>query len=751
MGDEDTYQHLEDDSGADAIHFVESANRLTMTALGSPPTTSPTYSKILDVLEEEEKIPLISQLGIDESGKRILLNFWKDDTDHPKGVWRRTTLESYEDEDNTEWTDLVDVDKLSKDEGISWIWKGARMLPRGQDPASTDNTMTTRALISLSREGTHTVEIREFDFLTSDFVKTNPFNLPEGRTRISYKSRDVLFVSSDLQDSTLTKAGNPTTIREWKRGTDFSKSKLVFQGESSDIAVGSYVDDQRHRKGDIFEVQMRRLGINASKYWVRKIKPEHTLSEDDPARKGVSDPPSFQELQVPDDAEINFVGNLLVVSLDSEWSPEKGKTFSEGAIVYVNAHKFIKYGPTDRIYHVMFQPTEGTKCDSYHAARNFIICSVQDTIKSRLEFYKLEKDGNKLRLVGMDKNPQIRVNHVQVVDSYASNEFWLTTYGYTEPSTVWLADASKMDSSDKKVIRKTGSEGYMVRKLKGLSEAFEASDLHVLQKIAKSKDGTDIPYFLIMKKGTQLDKNNPTLLHAYGGFGVSLGPNYSPATGIAWLDRGGVYVEANVRGGGEFGPTWHSAAVRGRRGKSLEDIVAVAEDLIASRICRPKTLGLRGGLNGGLLVANVYVSRPDLFGAAHCAFPILDLKRFKELDGPESWVEEFGDPDKKDWEKFIKDFSPYHNIDDSVKKRPPILFTTSCGDKRVHPGHARKMVNKLWDLSKGRKWPAYYYEEMQNDSDDAKEYAFVASLAYDFLYRTLHKNAQKERKKAVAK
>lgn len=190
--------------------------------------------------------------------------------------------------------------------------------------------------------------------------------------------------------------------------------------------------------------------------------------------------------------------------------------------------------------------------------------------------------------------------------------------------------------------------------------------------------------------------------------------------------------------------------MRGRRHKSYEDFVAVAEDLIASRICRPKTLAIRGGLNGGLLVANMYVNRPDLFGAAHCAFPILDMRRFKAMAGPESWIEEFGDPDRRDWEKWLKDFSPYHNIDDSVKRYPPILFTTSSRDQRVHPGHARKMVKKLWDLSKGRKWPAYYYEEMEDDGlDDAKQYAFATALAHDFLYRTLHKNVQRERRKSL--
>lgn len=465
-------------------------------------------------------------------------------------------MDSYE-SDETRWTTLIDVDDLAKEEDTPWGWKGARMLPRDRDPKSIDNKMITRALISLSREGSDAVTVREFDFLTSAFVTKDAFTLPEGRNRVSYKSRDVLLVASDLEGGSVTKAGNPKIVKEWGRGTEFKDAKVIFEGDASDIAVAVYIDDERFRGGDIFEVQMRMIGVNSSKYWVRKIRAEHLLGEDDPERGSAGEPPSFQELQVPYDSEVNFVGNLLLITLHSDWSPEPGKDHVEGSIIYVNAHKFIKYGPADRIYHVLFQPSEGVRCETYHVTRNFLICSILDKVKAKLEFHKLEKDGNKLRLVGMDKNSQIRVNHVLPVDTYESDEFWLTTHGYTEPSTVWLADAANMDSKDKKVIRKTGSEGYMVRKLKSLSDRFEASDLHVLQKFARSKDGTEIPYFMIMKKGTQLNKNNPTLLYAYGGFGVSLGPNYAAPTGIAWIERGGVYVEANVRGGGEFGPSWH--------------------------------------------------------------------------------------------------------------------------------------------------------------------------------------------------
>jgi len=374
--------------------------------------------------------------------------------------------------------------------------------------------------------------------------------------------------------------------------------------------------------------------------------------------------------------------------------------------------------------------------------KEFLVLSILQDMKPKLEFYKLEKDANKLRLVGMDKNAQIRTINIRSVDPYEGNKFWLTTTGYTEPSTLWLADASKMDSHDKKVIRKTGSEGYIIRKLNALPEYFDASELDVCQRFAASKDGTQVPYFIISKKGLILDKRNPTIIYSYGSFGVSLGPHYGAPTGIAWLARGGVYVEAIIRGGGEFGDSWHEKAMRENRCRAHEDFIAVAEDLVASSICSPKSLGMRGGSSGGLLVANVYLLRPDLFGAVHCASPILDMKRYKAMGGFQSWVLEFGDPDESDWEDFMKNYSPFHNIDDSVKRYPSILFTTLANDPNVHPGHARKMVKKLWDQGLGKKWPAYYYESSGDDASslDAKQYAFVTTLAYDFLWRKLSKS-----------
>jgi len=475
---------------------------------------------------------------------------------NPRGIWRKTTLTSYR-SGAPHWVTVLDVDALAEREGKPWVWRGSRVLPRAREE---DDSRVTRALISLSKGNSDIVVTREFDLESGDFVDVNGFSIPEGKTRASYKSRNVVFVGAEFSPDSLTNAGYPRTVREWTRGTALKDAPVVFEGERSDVAVTAYIDDQRVRGGGIYEVRCRSMTFSTSKYWVRKVKFEHLLEARHPKRVGAGEPPEFKALKVPEDAEIDFVGNLLMITLRSAWSPDKGKTFAQGSIVYVNAHKFIKYGPKDRIYHVLFQPSHRVLCENYTVTQKFLILSILDNLKSKLEFFKLEKDANKLRLVAMDKTPQIRSINVRAVDPYASDEFWLTTSGYTEPSTLWLADAAQMDSHDKKIIRKTGSEGYMVLKLKGIPDQFDAGNLEVQEHFAKSKDGTEIPYFVVQKKGTVYNKANPTLLYGYGGFEVSLGPHYVASTGIGWLERGGVYVEAIIRGGGEFGPAWHQVS-----------------------------------------------------------------------------------------------------------------------------------------------------------------------------------------------
>ena len=499
-----------------------------------------------------------------------------------RGIWRKTTMSSFEEPNEnvpTEWMTVLDIDELSRKDNVQYVWKGSRVLPRARDPKSQNGKRVTRALISLSKQqgssssttkDPNNVVLREFDLLSCGFVANNelPFVIPdESKTRACYKSRDILLIGSDYKfppskGDALTDAGYPRTIREWVRGTSVEDAPIVFEGEKSDITVFSYIDDQRIRGGGIYEVRTRVMSLNRNIHYVRKIKYEHLLVDDDPKREeaapGLGDPPEFKQIHVPSDADVDFVGNLLMITLRSDWKPEAGKVFRAGSLIYVNAHKFIKYGPKDRIYHVLFEPT-ATKClENYTSTQKFVILSIIDNaVQSKLEFYKLQKDANKLRIVGCDKQSIIRSVNVRAVDPYENDKFWFTTTSYIEPTALWLGDASKVDTDDKRTLRRVSPDVYQMKKLKQLPSHFDSSNLMVIQKFASSLDGTKVPYCMIMKKDTVLNKKNPTLLYGYGGFEVSLGPNYLSAVGCAWLERSGVYVEANIRGGGEFGPTWH--------------------------------------------------------------------------------------------------------------------------------------------------------------------------------------------------
>uniref|UniRef100_A0A7S2HZ48 Prolyl endopeptidase n=1 Tax=Helicotheca tamesis TaxID=374047 RepID=A0A7S2HZ48_9STRA len=658
-------------------------------------------------------------------------------------------MESYKTSD-PKWETVLDLDELGKKEDVSWVWKGSRPLPRARDPLSNNGIRVTRALLSLSRGGADATHLREFDLLSNEFVSKEDggFILPEAKTRASYKSRDVLLVGSDFGPGTLTDSGYPRTVREWVRGTEIEDAKVVFEGEKTDVSVSAYIDDQRHHDGPIYEVRSRALTFYTSKYWARTVKYEDLLAPNDPLREGVEEPGDFVEVDVQMDANIDFVGKWMIISLRSDWEPTPGgKQYKKGSLLYVDAETILTEGSKNAQYHILFEPTERSAYETYSITKNYLILNVIENVKSKHLFFKFDKENDgKLVYVGGDNEAQIRACYAGSVDPYESDEFWFTTSGYTQPSTLFLADVSKVGgkTNEGEIEKELDEENeeYILEKLKSLPPQYDAEGLTVTQCTAISKDGTEIPYFLVSKNDTVLDGNTPTLLYGYGGFEISLGPKYIATSGISWLERGGAYVEANIRGGGEFGPSWHQAALKENRNKSYEDFIAVAEHLISTNICKPSTLAARGGSNGGLLMGNMYTMRPDLFGAIHCAVPLLDMKRYHKLLAGASWMAEYGDPDTSDWEDFLYKYSPYHNINPTVEKYPPMLVTTSTRDDRVHPAHARKMVKKLWDMGDGKDWPVYYYENIEGGhggAADSKQSAFMTSLAYDFMWNTLCK------------
>ena len=773
----DPYLDLEEIESESSLAFAKACNDACLERLGNPEHSSSTYAKILQILESQDRIPSVSQYGISrhqDKQEGVLYNFWKDAT-HPKGIWRRTTRSSYAAADNAsaiEWETVLDVDQLAQQDEISWVWKGNTPLPRSRDVVAPGSqsppSQVTRSLISLSNGGSDAVSIKEFDLTTNSFVTgTDSFEvMPEGKVRVSYKSRNVVLIGcTHLGPDTVTSSGYPRQIREWVRGTLIEEAPVVFEGQVTDVSVGMYVVDERSWYGKLYEVQYRSLTFYTSKYWIRSIPPEYMLAPNDPIRieyvnrgETVQQPGAFIPLNIQDDASISFVGKMLIITLRSDWKLSDAKTYQQGSVIYTDIDTFVQSAdPSDCTYTVLFAPTDRTAYEYFTVTKNYFILSTMENVKSKLTFYKIDQDGSLLVPLlprsasgenAVAEDAQIRDCTVRPVDPYlGSDEFWFTTSDYVTPSTLYMASATKMDpdhddfNSDNDATKETRLDPFITAKLKSLPDQYDSSNVMVEQRTAISKDGTEIPYFIVMPKDIVYNGQNPTLLYGYGGFEVSLGAHYIASSGVAWLERGcgSVYVEANIRGGGEFGPKWHQAGLKENRNKCYEDFIAVAEHLIASNICTPKTLAARGGSNGGLLMGNMYVQRPDLFGAIHCAVPLLDMKRYHTLLAGASWMAEYGNPDTEDW-SFMEQYSPYHNIDPRADY-PPILVTTSTRDDRVHPGHARKFVKKLMDTNPS--WPVYYYENIEGGhggAADAKQNAFMTSLAYDFMFTTLRNN-----------
>jgi prolyl oligopeptidase len=541
--EEDPYLWLEEVESERSLTFAKEANMKCLEALGDP-TESPSYGRILQVLESQDRIPHVSCHGRDATSPtndRIYFNFWKD-KDHPKGIWRKTTEEEYK-KDKPTWTTVLDVDALAEKDGISWVWKGSSLLPRRRDP--TNGKLVTRALLSLSRGGSDAIHLKEFDLTTQDFVPAEEaFILPEAKTRASYKSRDVLLVGSDFGEGSLTDSGYPRVVKEWARGTSIEDAPVVFEGEKTDVAVNGYIADERNWGGDLWQIHSRSVTFYTSKYWMAKLTEDHLLKPGD--RPADLPDPEFREMEIQDDATMDYMGKLLFISLRSDWTPhEGGVTYKQGSVIYCDLDTFWSQGKAAVSYTVLFEPTARTAYEYFTCTKNYLILSTMDTVKSKLEFFKLGEDGTSLTsLSGGNVEAKIRDCNCRPIDSMESDEFWFTTSDFVTPSSLFAADASKVESET------IGEEDvFITEKLKSLPPQYNADDLVVEQKFATSKDGTEIPYFMVRKKDLVLDGRNPTLLYGYGGFEISLGPHYVATAGLAWLERGGVYVEANIRGG----------------------------------------------------------------------------------------------------------------------------------------------------------------------------------------------------------
>jgi prolyl oligopeptidase len=607
--------------------------------------------------------------------RETIYNFWQD-KDHPRGILRRTSLASYTTA-TPSWELVLDIDAMAKADNLPWVYKGFDCLAPEY----------RRCMIALSRGGSDAAEHREFDVVTKAFV-TDGFFLPEAKSGLAWKDENTLWVGTHWGDGSLTTSGYPRIVKEWKRGARLADARTIFETVPSDM--GAWPVSINTPEGRYTIVDRRKTFFSGDTYL------------------GVGD--RLIRLDLPSDSDLKTIFRRHVLfSLRSDWKVG-GTTYPAGSLLAGNVDDLLR-GVTS--FTVLFEPSARVALGRVATTRCRIVYTTLDNVKSRMyrvAFAEGTWTRDEVALPGLGA---ARI-------AAASDDADLFFYTYEDllaPGTLVMAT------------------GGHTEKVKSLPAFFDATGIEVVQHEATSKDGTRIPYFLVTPKGYKPDGTAPTLLHGYGGFENPLTPSYNPTAGASWVERGGVYVLANIRGGGEFGPTWHRAAMRENHMHNFEDFSAVASDLIARQVTSPRHLGMMGGSQGGLLVGGTFTLYPELFSAVVCQVPLLDMRRYNKLLAGASWMEEYGNPDKpEDW-AYIQTWSPYHLVRKGVKY-PRVFFWTTTRDDRVHPGHARKMAAKMTDMGH----PVYYYENIEgghgSGSTNAQR-AQINALQYAYLWKML--------------
>jgi prolyl oligopeptidase len=670
---DDPHAWLEDVSGEKSLDWVKARNAKAEAELATTPQFRQLEAEIRAILDSDQKIPGVEKIG------GYYYNFWKD-KQHERGLWRRTTLEEYR-KPQPKWETVLDLDALNQAEGAKWVWHGADCLRPAYE----------RCLIALSPGGSDADVTREFDLTTKQFVEDGFFR-PEAKGGLGWIDRDTVYVYTDFGPGSLTSSGYPNIVKVWKRGTPMSAARTVYEGKPGDMYIAASRD---HTPGYERDFVNRTIAFWNDELYLRK--PDGSLAKVD----------------APNSAQKRIHKDWLLLELRDPYTAG-GKTYQPGSLIVTHFNGFMA-GKRD--FTALFEPTDKSSLAGYTWTKDHLVLNVMEDVKNRLSVLTPGKDGwAKATFVGA---PSIGTVGVGAVDADDSNAVWLTATDFLTPTTLSIAEIGKQPEV-----------------LKSNPVFFDGSRHVMEQHFATSQDGTKVPYFLVRPKDLKFDGKAPTLLYGYGGFTVSMTPSYSGSIGKAWLEQGGVYALANIRGGGEYGPRWHQAALKANRHKAYEDFAAIADDLVARKITAPRHLGTMGGSNGGLLMGNMLTQYPSMFGAIVVQVPLLDMKRYSHLLAGASWMAEYGDPDTADW-AFIKTFSPYH-LFDANKDYPATLFTTSTKDDRVHPAHARKMMAMMEAAGKDVR----YYENIEGGHGGAANNAQAAhmnALSYTFLWQQLSK------------
>jgi prolyl oligopeptidase len=567
--------------------------------------------------------------------KQYVFNFWQDAA-NPKGVWRRTTVADYA-TPAPHWEILLDVDKLAADEKENWIWKGA----------SCANSLK-RCLLYLSRDGGDAHVVREFDLATRTFVKDG-FTLAHAKSGVDWLDEDTILFDTDFGPGSMTASGYPRIVKLWHRGEAIDKAKTLYEGKPADIAVQTTVFNGPDRS---YALIVRGVSFFENEYY-------HVLADG-----------TLAKLALPLSADIKgMIGDQVILTLRKDWSVG-GRTYAKGSLLSISSGTLT--GPEGKLdIATLYVPGPRSSVEEVSPGRDVVYASIFDNVTGSIHAFRF--DDGKWRDKVLDLPAKGSTGIVSTNDW--GPEALFTYESYLKPPTLYLDKGDDAPAA-----------------IKSLPARFDSSGLVTEQFQVASADGTMIPYFVTRPK--TLNGPTPTVLYGYGGFEISLTPGYSANYGMLWLTHGGIYVVANIRGGGEFGPAWHDAALKENRQKAYDDFAAVARDLVKRGLTTPKQLGIMGGSNGGLLVSASMVEHPELYGAVVCQVPLVDMLRFTQIGAGQSWADEYGDPADPKARAWILKYSPYQNVRPGVKY-PPVLFTTATSDDRVTPVHARKMAAKM--------------------------------------------------------
>lgn len=685
----DPWLWLEDIHSPQALDWVTARNTATEDMLHDDAYRG-LEASVLSVLDADDRIPMATKRG------GFYYNFWRDAA-HPKGLWRRTSWESYRTED-PRWQILLDVDALASAEGIDWVFAGSRML----HPA--DGGEYQRALVRLSPDGGDAVEVREFDLSASAFLPGG-FTLPAGKTQVGWDGPDAWYVATDFGQGSLTRSGYARTVRRVERGMDPADAPEAFCVDASHVMASVSVDQtpgfEHVIATDVIDFFTTRTSILRAGAWVPVDVPTHV-------RVGVHR--QWLLFSPQQDCELGGThlpaGSLAVADLDA---------FLAG----------------DRTVTTVFTPDAATSLQSTSFTADYLLLTVLHHVSSRVLVADPAAGWSLSPLeVGAGAHLDLSIGAVDDEDPETANDYWLVSSGFLTPATL-----------------SRGTVGAGVPEpVKSSPARFDATGLEVHQFFATSDDGTRVPYFQVGPADLVHDGANPVLMNGYGGFETSLTPSYSGVVGRAWLRRDGdtgrcgVYVLANIRGGGEYGPEWHRAALRENRHRAYEDFAAIARDLVARGVTTPAHLAATGRSNGGLLVGNMLTRYPELFGAISCGVPLLDMRRYTRLSAGHSWIAEYGDPEvPEDWE-FIRGFSPYHLLDEALAsgaRFPRALIWSATSDDRVGPVQARKMAAKMLDAGVPGIWYRESLEGGHAGASDNRQSAQMLATSYEFLWRTV--------------